>query len=197
MNEIESLIFLLGAAALLAQLARALNIPYPIFLVLGGLGIGFVPGLPDIEIPPEAIFLIFLPPLLNAAAVSSSPLDLRAHLRPIVLLAVGLVLATTCAVALVAHAVIGLPWAVAFVLGAILAPTDPVAAEAIFRKLGVPGRVGTVVGGESLVNDGTGLVAFRVAVVAGVTGTFSVWEASRSEERRVGKECRSRWSPYH
>ena len=180
MNEIESLIFLLGAAALLAQLARALNVPYPIFLVLGGLGIGFVPGLPDVEIPPEAIFLIFLPPLLNAAAVSSSPLDLRTHLRPIVLLAVGLVLATTFAVALVAHIVIGLPWAAAFVLGAILAPTDPVAAEAIFRKLGVPGRVGTVVGGESLINDGTGLVAFRVAVLAVVTGTFSVWEASVS-----------------
>src|SRR5919206_5002599 len=177
MNEIESIIFLLGAAALLAQLARALNVPYPIFLVLGGLGIGFIPGLPGVEIPPEAIFLIFLPPLLNAAAVSSSPRDLRTHLRPIVLLAAGLVLATTIAVALVAHAVIGLPWAAAFVLGAILAPTDPVAAEAIFRKLGVPGRVGTVVGGESLVNDGTGLVAYRLAVAAVVTGTFSVWEA--------------------
>src|ERR671915_2123210 len=148
MDQIESLIFLLGAAALLAQLARVLKVPYPIFLVLGGLAIGFVPGLPKVEIPPEVIFLIFLPPLLNSAAFSSSPLDLRAHLRPIVLLAVGLVLATTCAVALVAHIVIGLPWAAAFVLGAILAPTDPVAAEAVFRRLGVPGRVHTVVGGE-------------------------------------------------
>ncbi|MDQ3590978.1 MAG: cation:proton antiporter, partial [Actinomycetota bacterium] len=179
MNAIESLIFLLGAAAVLAQLARSLNVPYPIFLVLGGLAIGFVPGLPEVEIPPEVIFLIFLPPLLNSAAFSSSPLDLRAHLRPIVLLAVGLVLATTCAVAVVAHAVIGLPWAAAFVLGAILAPTDPVAAEAIFSRLGVPGRVGTVVGGESLVNDGTGLVAFRVAVGA-VGGTFVFWEAGLS-----------------
>ena len=179
MNAIESLIFLLGAAAVLAQLARSLNVPYPIFLVLGGLAIGFVPGLPKVEIPPEVIFLIFLPPLLNSAAFSSSPLDLRAHLRPIVLLAVGLVLATTCAVAVVAHAVIGLPWAAAFVLGAILAPTDPVAAEAIFSRLGVPGRVGTVVGGESLVNDGTGLVAFRVAVGA-VGGTFVFWEAGLS-----------------
>jgi Na+/H+ antiporter len=179
MNAIESLIFLLGVAAVLAQLARSLNVPYPIFLVLGGLAIGFVPGLPHVEIPPEVIFLIFLPPLLNSAAFSSSPLDLRAHLRPIVLLAVGLVLATTCAVAVVAHAVIGLPWAAAFVLGAILAPTDPVAAEAIFSRLGVPGRVGTVVGGESLVNDGTGLVAFRVAVGA-VGGTFVFWEAGLS-----------------
>jgi Na+/H+ antiporter len=179
MNAIESIIFLLGVAAVLAQLARSLNVPYPIFLVLGGLAIGFVPGLPHVEIPPEVIFLIFLPPLLNSAAFSSSPLDLRAHLRPIVLLAVGLVLATTCAVAVVAHAVIGLPWAAAFVLGAILAPTDPVAAEAIFSRLGVPRRVGTVVGGESLVNDGTGLVAFRVAVGA-VGGTFVFWEAGLS-----------------
>ncbi len=172
MDEIESLIFLFGAATLLAQLARALSVPYPILLVLGGGLIGFVPGLPNIDIPPEVIFVVFLPPLLNSAAFSSSPLDLRAHLRPIVLLAVGLVLLTTFAVAFVAHALIGLPWAAAFVLGAILAPTDPVAAEAIFSRLGVPERVGTVVGGESLVNDGTGLVAYRLAVAAVVTGTF-------------------------
>jgi Na+/H+ antiporter len=176
MNEIESLIFLLGAAALLAQLARVLGVPYPIFLVLGGLAIGFVPGLPVVQIAPEVIFIIFLPPLLNAAAFSSSPLDLRAHLRPIVLLAIGLVLATTCAVAALAHFLIDLPWAEAFVLGAILAPTDPVAAEAIFRRLGVPERVGTVVGGESLINDGTGLAAFRMALAA-VGGSFSFWEA--------------------
>src|SRR5829696_10292650 len=116
MNEIESLIFLLAAAALLAQLARVLTVPYPILLDLGGLGIGFVPGLPDVEIPPEVIFLVFLPPLLNSAAFSSSPLDLRAHLRPIALLAVGLVLLTTLAVAAVAHYVVGLPWAPSFVL---------------------------------------------------------------------------------
>ncbi len=176
MNQIESLIFLLGAAALLAQLARVLKVPYPILLVVGGLGLGFVPGLPAVEIAPEVIFVIFLPPLLNAAAFFSSPLDLRAHLRPIMLLAVGLVLATTVAVAAVAHFVVGLPWAPAFVLGAILAPTDPVAAEAIFRRLGVPERVGTVVGGESLINDGTGLAAFRVALAA-VGGTFSIWGA--------------------
>src|SRR5215217_5213358 len=141
---------------------------------------GFVPGLPNIEIPPEVIFVVFLPPLLNSAAFSSSPLDLRAQLRPIVLLAVGLVLATMGAVAVTAHVLIGLPWAAAFVLGAILAPTDPVAAEAIFGRLGVPERVGTVVSGESLVNDGTGLVAFRVAVAAVVSGAFSVWQASLS-----------------
>lgn len=177
MSPIESLIFLLGAAALLAQLARALRVPYPVFLVLGGLLIGFVPGLPTVEISPEVIFLVFLPPLLNYAAFFSSPRDLRRHLRPLLALAIGLVLFTTVAIALIAHALIGLPWAAAFVLGAILAPTDPVAAEAIFRRLGVPGRVSTIVGGESLVNDGTGLVAYRLAVAAVVTGTFSAWEA--------------------
>jgi Na+/H+ antiporter len=176
-NQIESLIFLLGAAALLTQLARILKVPYPVFLVLGGLAISLVPGLPDVEIPPEVIFLVFLPPLLNAAAFFSSPRDLRAHLRPILLLAIGLVLVSTFGVAALAHWVIGLPWAAAFVLGAILAPTDPVAAEAVFRRLGVPGRVGTVVGGESLINDGSALVAYRVAVAAVLTGTFSVWEA--------------------
>jgi Na+/H+ antiporter len=177
MNAIESIIILLGAAALLAQLARMLKVPYPVFLVIGGLALGFVPGLSTVEISPEVIFLVFLPPLLNYAAFFSSPRDLRAHLRPIALLAIGLVLFTMAAVALVAHFPIGMPWAVAFVLGAILGPTDPVAAQAVFSRLGVPGRVGTIVEGESLVNDGTGLVAYRIAVAAVVTGAFSIWEA--------------------
>ncbi|MDN5698343.1 MAG: cation:proton antiporter, partial [Rubrobacter sp.] len=148
MNEIQSLIFLLAAAALLAQLAMVMKIPYPVFLVLGGVAISFIPGLPDLEIPPEVIFLVFLPPLLHASAYSSSPLDLRAHLRPILLLAIGLVLLTAGVVAVVAHYVVGLPWAAAFVLGGILAPTDPVSADAVFKRLGVPDRVETVVGGE-------------------------------------------------
>ena len=178
MDQIESLIFLLGAAALLAQLARVVRIPYPIFLVLGGLALGFAPGLPTVEIPPEVIFVVFLPPLLNAAGFFSSPLDLRAHLRAISLLAIGLVLATIFAVAAAVHFVVGLSWPLAFVLGAILSPTDPVAAEAIFRRLGVPERVGTVVGGESLINDGTALVAFRLAVgVAAGSMAFSFADA--------------------
>src|SRR5919108_2678163 len=121
MHAIESLIILVGAAALLAQLARSLDVPYPVFLVLGGLAIGFVPGLPALEIAPEVIFLVFLPPLLNYAAFFSSPRELRAHLRPITLLAIGLVLFTMVAIALVGHFLMGMPWAVSFVLGAILA----------------------------------------------------------------------------
>jgi len=177
-HEIEFFLVLLGAAAGLAQLARILDVPYPIFLVLGGLGIGFVPGLPHIQLAPDIIFLIFLPPLLNAAAFYASPRDLKSHLRPITQLAIGLVLATTLTVALISHFIIGLPWAASFVLGAVLAPTDPVAAEAIFKRLGVPERIATVVGGESLVNDGTALVAYRLAVTVVVTaGAFSVMEA--------------------
>ncbi|MGI8650324.1 MAG: Na+/H+ antiporter [Rubrobacter sp.] len=180
MNEIQSLIFLLAAAALLTQLAQVVRIPYPVFLVIGGGIIAFVPGLPEVQIAAEVIFLIFLPPLLNASAFSSSPVDLRAHLRPISLLAIGLVLLTALAVAFVGHYVMGLPWTVAFVLGGILAPTDPVAAEAVFKRLGVSERVRTIVGGESLVNDGSGLVVYQIALYAAITGTFSVFSAGAS-----------------
>jgi CPA1 family monovalent cation:H+ antiporter len=172
-NEIEFLIGLLGVVAVLAQLARMVNVPYPIFLVLGGIGVGLVPGLPRVELPPEVIFLVFIPPLMLSAAFWSSPREMRAHARPIGLLAVGLVFLTIGVVAVAAHFVIGLPWAAAFVLGAIVAPTDPVAAEAIFRRLGVPERVHTVIGGESIINDGTALVAYKIAVAAVVYGTFS------------------------
>src|SRR5829696_8556798 len=142
MNQIESLIFLHAAAALFAQLARLLKVPYPILLVVGGLALGFVPGLPEVEIPPEVIFLVFLPPLLNSAAFSSSPLDLRAQLRLIVLLAVGLVLATMGAVAVIAHALIGLAWAAAFVLGAILAPHRSRGGRGDLRQVGRAGARG-------------------------------------------------------
>ena len=175
--RLEFLIGLLGIVALLGQLARMIGVPYPIFLVLGGVGVGLIPAFPDVELPPEIIFLVFIPPLLLSAAFSSSPRDLWSHARPIGLLAVCLVLITTGAVAAAAHFVIGLPWAAAFVLGAVVAPTDPVAAEATFRRLGVPDRVHTIVGGESIINDGTALVAYNIAVAAVVTGTFSVAQA--------------------
>ncbi|MDX5894359.1 Na+/H+ antiporter [Rubrobacter radiotolerans] len=180
MSQIESLIFLVAAAALLAPLAGWLRVPYPVFLVVGGAAIGFVPGLPTVEIAAEVIFVAFLPPLLNASANSFSPLGLRQHLRPISFLAIGLVLVTATAVAVFSHYVVGLPWAVGFVLGGILAPTDPVAAEAVFRRLGVPTRVETIVGGESLVNDGSGLALYQVALAAVVTGVFTVWGAAAS-----------------
>ena len=168
---------LLAVAALLA-LAPAVRIPYPILLVVGGLAIGLAPGVPELELEPELVFFGVLPPLLYGAAFFTSLRDLRATARPIGLLAIGLVVLTTVVVAVVAHTVVdGLTWPAAFVLGAIVSPTDPIAATAIARRLGVPRHLVTIVEGESLVNDGTGLVLYRVALAAVVTGAFSLFDA--------------------
>jgi monovalent cation/hydrogen antiporter len=178
MEHAEVVLFgLLVAVASLVLLAGRLKVPYPVMLVIGGLALGFVPGLPRIELDPELVLLLFLPPLLYSAAFFSSLRDLRDNLRPISLLAIGLVLATTLSVAAVAHLVVGMSWPVAFVLGAIVSPTDPVAATAIARRLGIPRRIVSVVEGESLVNDGTALIAYRFALGAVATGAFSLWEA--------------------
>jgi monovalent cation/hydrogen antiporter len=179
MREPELLLLvLMVAVGGLSMLAGAVRVPYPILLVLGGLVLGFLPGVPPAELPPDLVLVLFLPPLLYQAAFFSSPRDLRADARPITLLAVGLVLATICAVAAAAHALVGgLPWAAAFTLGAIVAPTDPLAATAIARRLGVPRRLVTVLEGESLVNDASALVAYRLAVAAVVAGSFSLWGA--------------------
>jgi len=177
MHGSELLLVLLVAVAGLSILARTLSVPYPILLVLGGLALGFVPGLPDVELPPDLVFVIFLPPLLYHAAFFSSPRDLKADARAISMLAVGLVLATMLAVAVIAHFAAGLPWAVAFALGAIVSPTDPLAATTIARRAGVPRRLVTVLEGESLVNDAAALVAYRMAVSVATGGTFVLWQA--------------------
>ena len=173
--EIVILALLVGSTGLVL-LSLFTEVPYPILLVLGGLALSFAPGLPDVRLDPDVVFTIFLPPLLYAAAFFTSVRDLRANVRPITFLAVGLVLLTTVAVAVVAHAV-GLSWPAAFVLGAVVSPTDPLAATAIARRLSAPRRVVTVVEGESLVHDGTALVLYGVAVGAAVTGSFSAAEA--------------------
>jgi Na+/H+ antiporter len=169
---------LLLAVAVLATLASRLGVPYPILLVLGGLVLGFVPGLPQVELEPDLVFLIFLPPLLYVSSLFTSWRDFRANLRPISLLAVGLVIFTTCIVSVVAHATVeGLTWAAAFTLGAIVSPTDAIAATAVAQRLGVPRRIVIVLEGESLVNDATGIVAYRIAAAAVTAGVFSIWEA--------------------
>src|SRR3954470_22531334 len=171
--DVEVFVFLLFAVVVLAGLGLRSGVPYPVVLVVGGLIIGLVPGLPSPKIDPDIIFFVFLPPLLYAAAVAVSPAELRDNAMPIGLLAVGLVLATIAAVAAVANAVMGVPWAAAFVLGAVLGPTDPVSAAAVLDRLGVTGRAKTILEGESLVNDATGLTAYRLAlgVVAGTAGS--------------------------
>jgi len=171
------LIALFVSVAGLNVIARWLDVPYPIPLVLGGVAIGLLPGMPEIELDPDLVLLVFLPPLLYSAAFFSDLRALRANLRPISLTAIGLVLATIGVVAVLAHEVIGLIWPMAFALGAIVSPTDPVASTAIMRRLGAPRRLVNVIEGESLVNDASALVAYRVAVAAAVGGTFSVVDA--------------------
>jgi monovalent cation/hydrogen antiporter len=179
-GEAEVLIAgLLVAVAGLSALARAVSIPYPIVLVVGGALLGFVPGLPEVELNPEVVLLIFLPPLLHSSSIFADFGFLRANLRGMTLSAVGLVLATMCAVAWAAHALVpGMSWEAAFVLGAIVSPTDPLAGAMILRRLAVPRRIVSAVEGEGLFNDATALVAYRVAITAVVAGSFSLADAT-------------------
>lgn len=181
MQEIEIVLGLLVAVALLTVLARRVSIPYPILMTVGGLALGLVPGVPRIVLPPDIVFLLFLPPILFAAAYLTSPRELRLNARPIGLLAIGLVLATTLAVAAVVHAMEpDVDWAVAFALGAIVSPPDAVAATSIAQRLGLPRRLVVILEGESLVNDATALVALRLAVAAALLGAFSLADAAGS-----------------
>jgi monovalent cation/hydrogen antiporter len=175
-EEVQLLALLVSGAALLI-LSGPLRIPYPILLVLGGLLLGFGPGVPTLTMPPDIVLVGILPPLLYVTAYNTGLRELRQNLRPISLLAFGLVALTTVGVAVVAHSVADLSWPMAFVLGAVVSPTDPTAATSIGRRLGVPRRLVDIVEGESLVNDGTALVFLRTAITAAVAGTFSVWGA--------------------
>jgi len=161
------------SAAGLNALANWLKVPYPIPLVIGGLVLGLVPGIPDIQLDPDLVLLVFLPPLLYASAFFADLRALRTDARVISLQAIGLVLATTAVVALIGHELMGLPWAMSFALGAIVSPTDPAAATAIMRRVGAPRRMVNVLEGESLFNDATALVAYKVAVAAAVGETVS------------------------
>jgi CPA1 family monovalent cation:H+ antiporter len=178
MNQAEIISTLLIVVAALAILAKKVALPYPVLLVIGGLALGFVPGLPAVQLEPDTVFLFLLPPLLYPAALFTSWRDFRANLNAISLLAIWLVLFTTAVVAVVAHALSGLPWAAAFALGAIVSPTDAIAATAIANRLGVPRRIVTILEGESLINDATALVAYRFAIAALSGGRFSLFEAS-------------------
>lgn len=178
MQNIATVIILLAVVTALAQLTDLIKVPSPILLVLAGIGIGFVSWIPPVTLHPDIIFLIFLPPILYDAAWSTSWPEFKAAKRPITLLAIGCVIFTTLSVAWVAHMFIpGMGWAEAFVLGAIVSPPDAVAAAAVIKGLNVPKRVLTILEGESLVNDATGLIVYRFGVAAVVTGAFSIWEA--------------------
>jgi len=178
LHQLELVILLLAVVLVLTTLAEKLVIPYPILLVIGGGILGLVPGLPTVTLSPDLVFLVFLPPILCAAAYFTSWREFRENLRPISMLAVGLVLVTTAVVAVVARAVLpGLGWAEAIALGAIVSPPDAVSATAIGKRLRIPRRVVTILEGESLVNDATALVLYRAAVAAAVGGSFVLGDA--------------------
>jgi len=179
MDLLEIILFLMLCAVALGWLARRLDFPYPIALVIAGAALGFLPELPQFPFDPQLILVLVLPPILYQAALLTSWRDFKANIRPISLLAVGLVIATTLAVgAALKFVVPNIPWAAAFVLGAIVSPPDAVAATAILTRLNVPRRVVTILEGESLVNDASGLVLYKFAVAAVMTGAFSFLEAS-------------------
>jgi CPA1 family monovalent cation:H+ antiporter len=176
-QDLELLGLLVAVGALLV-LAPTLRLPLPILLVLGGVVMGFIPGLPQVALPPEIVLVAVLPPLLYAGAFFTSLRDLRTNRRLVALLAIGLVAVTMTAVAVVAHGWIGLSWAVAFTLGAIVSPTDALASTEIASRLGAPRRIVSLIEGESLVNDGTALVLYAAAVAAALGGTFSLPDTS-------------------
>jgi Na+/H+ antiporter len=178
MQLLEIILFLMLCAVALGWVARHFQFPYPIALVIGGGALGFIPRLPEIPFDPQLILVLVLPPILYQAALLTSWRDFKANIRPISLLAIGLVIATTLAVGgALKFLVPDIPWAAAFVLGAIVSPPDAVAATAILSRLNIPRRVVTVLEGESLVNDASGLVLYKFAVAAVLTGTFSLLDA--------------------
>jgi len=175
---VQTVMFMLAVLAAVAIAAKRLNIAPTILLVVAGLGIALVPGLPRVTLAPELVLLVILPPLIYSAGVAMSWRDFKFNLRPIGLLAFGCVIFTTCAVAAAVHYLLKFDWSVGFLLGAIISPTDVVAPLAIARKLGLPRRIVVVLEGEGLANDATALVLYRFAVAAVSTGTFSLAAAS-------------------
>ena len=174
----ELILICLAAVALLALVARKIRVPYPILLTCGGVVLALIPGLPAIQLEPQLVFNLFLPPLLYPAALFASWRDFRANLRPILLLAIVLVLLTMIATAYVFHGFTGLPLAAGFVFGALISPPDPVAALSVTQNLRVPRKIIVILEGEGLANDSTAFISFRFAVAAVMTGSFSLGQAS-------------------
>src|SRR5262245_12973758 len=174
----EWVLGILFGSVLLSVLARQIRVPYPALLALGGTVLAFIPGAPRIVLEPELALALFVAPILLDAAYDTSPRDLRDNWLPVtclVLVAVGL---TTGAVAIVAHALTGMPWAAAIALGAIVAPPDAAAAAAVLRQVPLPHRIVTILEGESLLNDASALLIYRAAVIAASAGSFSFTSAA-------------------
>jgi Na+/H+ antiporter len=181
MHDFEIVLGILLCATLVAPLARRLDVPLAIAQVVCGLVLSALPFVPDVAFSPDLVFGLLVPPLLYRASATNSLRDIRRQAEPILLLAVGLVLITVAAVAVVVHlASPGLPWAAAFVLGAVVAPPDADVTTSIARRLGLPARLVTILEGETLLNDATAFMSYRMAVSAVVVGTFSLFQAART-----------------
>src|SRR6516165_3273744 len=176
--KFQTFLILLGVLAATALVARRFNVAPAILLMLAGIGLAFVPGMPPLELPPQLVLLVVLPPLIYSASVAMSWREFKFNLRPIILLAVGCVIFTAALVAAFTHYLLGLPWNVGFLLGAIVAPPDVVAPLAIARRLGIPRRILVVLEGEGLANDATALILYRFAVIAIASGAFSLPKAA-------------------
>ena len=194
--KFQIFLILLGVLAGTALLARRLNVAPAILLLLAGVVLAFVPGMPSLELPPELVLLLVLPPLIYSASVAMSWREFRFNLRVIILLSVGCVIFTAFMVAAATHYLIGLPWSVGFLLGAIVAPPDVVAPLAIARKLGLPRRILVVLEGEGLANDATALILYRFAVAAISTGHVLAAAGHRhlQRHRRRRNRCSARRS---
>lgn len=178
MENIALIVMLLFGITFLAVLTNKYRFPFPIALVLCGVAISLVPGLPVISLQPEIVFLVFLPPLLYGAAWNTSWHDFKANKRSILLAGIGLVLFTTSLIAVAAHALIpGISWPLAFLLGAIVSPPDAVAATSITKGLGLHPRIIAILEGESLVNDASGLITYKYALIAMMAANFTLWQA--------------------
>jgi CPA1 family monovalent cation:H+ antiporter len=179
-HTFQTILLMLGVLAGVAVLARRLRIAPSILLVATGVGVALIPGRTTIELAPEVVLLMILPPLIYSAAVAMSWREFRSNLRPIGLLAVGCVVFTAVAIAVAMHYVLDMPFAVGFLLGAIISPPDIIAPLAIARRLGLPHRLVVILEGEGLVNDATALILYRFAVIAIVTGAFSLGTATET-----------------
>ena len=178
MAGLELVLICLGVSVALRLAAERVNVPYPTVLVVGGLLLAIIPGLPDVNLPPDVLFLIFIPPLLYAGAIQFPLRDLQKQAGPILRLSVVMVLVSTVAVAAVAHALHpSFTWAAAFTLGAIVSPPDPVAVLSVLRSMRIPRAVEGILEGEGLINDATALILYRFSIAAAVTGVFSMWAA--------------------
>ena len=188
------LVALAVGVLVVSAVAARLDLPAPLLLIAAGVAASYVPGVPEVHLEAEVVLLGLLPPLLYAAAISTSLVDFNANRRPILLLSVGLVAFTTVGVGVVVHwALPDVSWPIAFAIGAVVAPPDAVAATAIGRRIGLPRRLVTILEGESLLNDATALVALRTRARAATVAGITAWRSGSTSSSPPAAACWPGW----